>query len=192
MRRVLFGCCARYCVPKPSALLPQLGFACRLSLPFALTHARAGPRLRLPIVHSPGWKARKCPPSGSIRFLLAGIVARKKDEPMCGCLSGGTDHCGLGVLAGHDQRVLLGGAADHFVAGSKDTHVPACGVPGSPRLAIRTPSMTTKTPVPSDSMVHSACCFSVMGRPSLSAGHCVNAAARLRSRLADNAPGPCA
>ena len=46
------------------------------------------------------------------------------------------------------------------------THVPACGVPGSPRLAIRTPSKTTKTPVPSDLMVHSACCFSVMGQPS--------------------------
>ena len=26
-------------------------------------------------------------------------------------------HCGLGVLAGYDQRVLLGGAVDHFVAG---------------------------------------------------------------------------
>jgi hypothetical protein len=27
-------------------------------------------------------------------------------------------------------------------------------------------SKTTKTPVPSASMVHSACCFSVMGQPS--------------------------
>ena len=43
--------------------------------------------------------------------------------------------------------------------GSKDTHVPACGVPRSPRLAIRTPSKTTQRLRPSDSIVHSGYCF---------------------------------
>ena len=65
-----------------------------------------------------------------------------------------------------DQRVLLGGAVDHFVAGFQGHPRPGLGVPGSPRVAIRIPPKTTKTPVASDSMVYSVCCFSVMGQPS--------------------------
>ena len=36
---------------------------------------------------------------------------------VCGCCGAAQNHYSLGVLAGYDQRVLLGGAADHFVAG---------------------------------------------------------------------------
>src|SRR5215472_7104967 len=49
--------------------------------------------------------------------------------------------------------------------GSSETHLPACGVFGSPRLAIFTPSNTTKRSLPSPSMLHS-----LMLLPSCGAG----------------------
>ena len=109
----------RYCVPKPSALLPQLSRICLPTVSSLRTYLMRGPGQRcIPIVHSPGWKARKCPPSGSILIFLAGIVARKKkDEPMCGCLSGGTGPLRFRRPCGSRPEVLLSCAVDHFVAG---------------------------------------------------------------------------
>jgi hypothetical protein len=44
-------------------------------------------------------------------------VRHRKRAGCVNACAAARDHRGLGVLAGHDQRVLLGGAADHFIAG---------------------------------------------------------------------------
>src|SRR5262249_20916642 len=52
--------------------------------------------------------------------------------------------------------------------GSKETQVPACGVPGGPRFAIFTPSKMTNRPVPSDliSIAAPSCLVIAFSSPS--------------------------
>ena len=108
-------------VPRPEALgLTPSTFSdslCRLALPLA-TYLMRGPGQRcIPVAQRT--ESTKTPTSKQpILIFLADIAKPPKKEGRTNVrLSERRVHCGLGVLSGYDQRVLLGGAVIDFVAG---------------------------------------------------------------------------
>lgn len=103
------------------------------------------------------------------------------------------DHYGSGIVAGHDQRVLLGGAADHFVAGFQ-------GHARSRRWRAGLASLGDPNTLEDDEDaggVRLDGAFRLLllghGQPSHFRRDTASTLLRdFRSRPADNAPGPCA